>query len=197
MMAMAPTHVIVHLRDSAVIHLSDEGNGPCGVTHDCDQLKLQTVLAAVATLFDQGLVTMMSDGHTDPGPEPNGRGWSWLITGRRRHAPRLALIPAAVAMLHWISETRPMTHLSAVLARPSKRQNSRIILIAITNTMVLLVLDSNIVGVMLPSMRRDSICPPGRKPESSPPTCWRWPPYCRWAANWRRPSDRSVCSWPA
>ena len=57
-------HVIVHLRDSAIIHLSDEGNGPCGVMHDADQLKLQTILGAVATLFDQGLVGTLSDGHT-------------------------------------------------------------------------------------------------------------------------------------
>ena len=57
-------HVIVHLRDSEIIHLSDEGNGPCGVMHDADQLKLQTVLATVATLFDQGLVRTLTDGHT-------------------------------------------------------------------------------------------------------------------------------------
>ncbi len=57
-------HVIVHLRDSGVIHLSDEGNGPCGVMHDADQLKLQTVLGAVATLFGQGLAETLTDGHT-------------------------------------------------------------------------------------------------------------------------------------
>ena len=57
-------HVIVHLRDSDIVHLADEGNGPCGVMHDADQLKLQTVLAAVATLFGQGLAGTLTDGHT-------------------------------------------------------------------------------------------------------------------------------------
>jgi glyoxylase-like metal-dependent hydrolase (beta-lactamase superfamily II) len=57
-------HVIVVLRDSGVVHLGDEGNGPCGVMHDADQLKLQTVLAATATLFGQGNATILTDGHT-------------------------------------------------------------------------------------------------------------------------------------
>lgn len=57
-------HVIVALRDSGIIHLADEGNGPCGVMHDADQLKLQTVLGIVATLFDQGLAHTLTDGHT-------------------------------------------------------------------------------------------------------------------------------------
>ncbi|MDT7554557.1 MAG: hypothetical protein QOI16_3093 [Pseudonocardiales bacterium] len=57
-------HVIVALRDSGVVHLADEGNGPCGVMHDADQLKLQTVLAATATLFEHGDATILTDGHT-------------------------------------------------------------------------------------------------------------------------------------
>jgi hypothetical protein len=35
-------HVIVHLRHSAILHLSDEANGPCGAMADADQLKIQT-----------------------------------------------------------------------------------------------------------------------------------------------------------
>ena len=46
-------HVIVYLRDSRIVHLADEGNGPCGVMYDSDQLKLQTVLGAVADLIEQ------------------------------------------------------------------------------------------------------------------------------------------------
>lgn len=57
-------HVIVHLRDSGIVHLADEGNGPCGVMHDADQLKLQTVLAAVAAVFEAGAAETLTDGHT-------------------------------------------------------------------------------------------------------------------------------------
>ncbi|MFG2291807.1 MBL fold metallo-hydrolase [Streptomyces sp. NPDC048603] len=57
-------HVIVHLRDSGVLHLSDEGNGACGAMADADQLKIQTVLAAVAVLFEQGEAEFLTDGHT-------------------------------------------------------------------------------------------------------------------------------------
>jgi glyoxylase-like metal-dependent hydrolase (beta-lactamase superfamily II) len=57
-------HVIVFLRDSRVLHLADEGNGACGAMYDADQLKLQTVIGAVATLFDEGLADTLSDGHT-------------------------------------------------------------------------------------------------------------------------------------
>lgn len=57
-------HVIVHLRDSGIVHLADEGNGPCGVMHDADQLKLQTVLAAVAGAFESGAAETLTDGHT-------------------------------------------------------------------------------------------------------------------------------------
>ena len=34
-------HVIVHLRDNGVLHLSDEANGPCGAMADDDQLEIQ------------------------------------------------------------------------------------------------------------------------------------------------------------
>ncbi|MEU7066293.1 MBL fold metallo-hydrolase [Streptomyces sp. NPDC046161] len=57
-------HVIVHLRDSGVLHLSDEGNGACGAMADADQLKIQTVLGAVALLFEQGAAALLTDGHT-------------------------------------------------------------------------------------------------------------------------------------
>ena len=57
-------HVIVLLRDNGVLHLSDEGNGPCGVMHDADQFKIQTALGAVLTMIDQNLVTTLTDGHT-------------------------------------------------------------------------------------------------------------------------------------
>ncbi|GAA1850118.1 hypothetical protein GCM10009836_32360 [Pseudonocardia ailaonensis] len=57
-------HVIVHLRDAGVVHLSDEGNGPCGVMADADQLKIQSALGAVATLFDEGEAAVLTDGHT-------------------------------------------------------------------------------------------------------------------------------------
>ncbi|KIF06640.1 hypothetical protein PL81_06425 [Streptomyces sp. RSD-27] len=57
-------HVIVHLRDCGVLHLSDEGNGACGAMADADQLKIQTVLGAVARLFEEGGAALMTDGHT-------------------------------------------------------------------------------------------------------------------------------------
>ncbi|MGW6690902.1 MBL fold metallo-hydrolase [Streptomyces sp. NPDC054961] len=57
-------HVIVHLRECGVVHLSDEGNGPCGPMADADQLKIQTVLGAVALLFEEGEASLLTDGHT-------------------------------------------------------------------------------------------------------------------------------------
>lgn len=57
-------HVMVHLRDVGILHLSDEGNGPCGVMADADQLKVQTALGAAATLFEEGQATILTDGHT-------------------------------------------------------------------------------------------------------------------------------------
>ncbi|MEU2491057.1 MBL fold metallo-hydrolase [Streptomyces sp. NPDC007883] len=57
-------HVIVHLSDCGVLHLSDEGNGAWGAMADADQLKIQTVLGAVATLFEEEQATVLTDGHT-------------------------------------------------------------------------------------------------------------------------------------
>ncbi|MGP3690127.1 MBL fold metallo-hydrolase [Streptomyces sp. IBSNAI002] len=57
-------HVVVHLRDCGVLHLSDEGNGPCGAMADADQLKIQTVLGAAAVLFEEGEAALLTDGHT-------------------------------------------------------------------------------------------------------------------------------------
>ncbi|MFJ3925188.1 MBL fold metallo-hydrolase [Streptomyces sp. NPDC090022] len=57
-------HVIVHLRDCGVLHLSDEGNGACGAMADADQLKIQTVLGSVARLFEEGEAAVLTDGHT-------------------------------------------------------------------------------------------------------------------------------------
>ncbi|OLZ63745.1 hypothetical protein AVW11_20165 [Streptomyces amritsarensis] len=57
-------HVIVHLRDHGVLHLSDEGNGACGAMYDADQLKIQSVLGAVAGLFEEGEAAVLTDGHT-------------------------------------------------------------------------------------------------------------------------------------
>jgi hypothetical protein len=55
---------VVHLRDSKVLHLADEGNGPCAIMHDADQLKLQTVLGIAAGMVDEGHVEVLTDGHT-------------------------------------------------------------------------------------------------------------------------------------
>ncbi|MEV6682348.1 MBL fold metallo-hydrolase [Streptomyces erythrochromogenes] len=57
-------HVIVHLRDCGVLHLSDEGNGACGAMYDADQLKIQSVLGAVVGLFEEGQAATLTDGHT-------------------------------------------------------------------------------------------------------------------------------------
>lgn len=57
-------HVVVHLRDNKVLHLSDEANGPCGVMADADQLKIQTTIGAAATLFEEGEAQTLTDGHT-------------------------------------------------------------------------------------------------------------------------------------
>ncbi|MGE7384025.1 MBL fold metallo-hydrolase [Streptomyces sp. NPDC004126] len=57
-------HVVVHLRDYGVLHLSDEANGPCGPMADADQLKLQTVLGSAACLLEEGGAEVLTDGHT-------------------------------------------------------------------------------------------------------------------------------------
>ncbi|EFL13571.1 MBL fold metallo-hydrolase [Streptomyces sp. C] len=57
-------HVVVHLRDCGVLHLSDEANGPCGPMADADQLKLQTALGSAARLLEEGEAEVLTDGHT-------------------------------------------------------------------------------------------------------------------------------------
>ncbi|MFF0065928.1 MBL fold metallo-hydrolase [Streptomyces sp. NPDC005279] len=57
-------HVIVHLSDCSVLHLSDEGTGACEAMADADQLKIQTVLGAVSVLFEEKEATLLTDGHT-------------------------------------------------------------------------------------------------------------------------------------
>ncbi|MFI5760369.1 MBL fold metallo-hydrolase [Streptomyces sp. NPDC051563] len=57
-------HVVVHLRDPGVLHLSDEDNGPCGAMADADQLKIQTVLGSAAVLVEAGEAALLTDGHT-------------------------------------------------------------------------------------------------------------------------------------
>jgi len=57
-------HVIVHLRDNGILHLSDEANGPCGAMADADQLKIQTTVGAAATMFEDGEAAILTDGHT-------------------------------------------------------------------------------------------------------------------------------------
>ncbi|MFD7609774.1 MBL fold metallo-hydrolase [Streptomyces sp. NPDC059828] len=57
-------HVIVHLSDCGVLHLSDEGNGACGAMADADQVKIQNVLGAVAVLFEEKEAALLTDGHT-------------------------------------------------------------------------------------------------------------------------------------
>ncbi|SDN07032.1 hypothetical protein SAMN05444921_11884 [Streptomyces wuyuanensis] len=56
--------MIVHLGDCRVLHLSDEGNGAWGAMADADQLKIQTVLGAVAVLFEEKQATILTDGHS-------------------------------------------------------------------------------------------------------------------------------------
>ena len=57
-------HVIVQLRDSRVVHVADEVNGPCGAMPDADQSKIRATVEAVATLFEQGGADVLTDGHT-------------------------------------------------------------------------------------------------------------------------------------
>lgn len=60
-------HVVVHLRDCAdgggLVHLGDEANGGCGAMPDADQLKLHTVLGAVASAVAEGGVTTVTQAH--------------------------------------------------------------------------------------------------------------------------------------
>jgi glyoxylase-like metal-dependent hydrolase (beta-lactamase superfamily II) len=56
-------HVVVHLRDTGLVHLGDEANGGCGAMPDADQLKLHTVLGAVATAVAEGAVSTVTQAH--------------------------------------------------------------------------------------------------------------------------------------
>jgi hypothetical protein len=56
-------HVVVHLRDVGLVHLGDEANGGCGAMPDADQLKLHTVLGAVATAVAEGAVSTVTQAH--------------------------------------------------------------------------------------------------------------------------------------
>jgi len=56
-------HVMVYLRDSRLLHLGDEDNGPCGSMADADQVKVQTSFALAVALIDSGDVTTITDGH--------------------------------------------------------------------------------------------------------------------------------------
>ena len=55
--------VVVHLRDSNLLHLSDESNAPCRAMHDSDQLKILTALGQAATLLESGAVDVLTEGH--------------------------------------------------------------------------------------------------------------------------------------
>ncbi|MEU4132567.1 MBL fold metallo-hydrolase [Streptomyces wuyuanensis] len=87
-------HVIVHLSDCGVLHLSDEGNGAWGAMADADQLKIQTVLGAVAVLIEQKEATILTDGHTFTarrGPEAAAHLEGLLEQGTALQAAALAL----------------------------------------------------------------------------------------------------------
>jgi hypothetical protein len=55
--------VVVYLRDSNLLHLSDESNAPCRAMHDSDQLKILTALGHAATLLECGAVDVLTEGH--------------------------------------------------------------------------------------------------------------------------------------
>jgi len=57
-------HVIVQLRDSKLLHLSDEANGPCVVMNDADQVKQTSALGAGLTMLEEQQVTVVTDGHS-------------------------------------------------------------------------------------------------------------------------------------
>ena len=57
-------HVIVYLRDSQLLHLGDEANGPCGVMADADQVKLINTLTAAHTMVTEQQALRLTDGHT-------------------------------------------------------------------------------------------------------------------------------------
>ncbi len=57
-------HVIVYLRDSQLLHLGDEDNGPCASMADADQVKVQTAFGLAVSLIDSGHVGTITDGHS-------------------------------------------------------------------------------------------------------------------------------------
>jgi glyoxylase-like metal-dependent hydrolase (beta-lactamase superfamily II) len=57
-------HVVIYLRDSQVLHMGDDTNGACGAMHDADQVKLMSAFTMAARMIDDGLVSIMTDGHT-------------------------------------------------------------------------------------------------------------------------------------
>jgi glyoxylase-like metal-dependent hydrolase (beta-lactamase superfamily II) len=74
-------HVMVHLRDSQVLHLADESNGPCGAMHDADQLNILTALGHAATLVESGDVGVLTEGHlfrVNRGPDALARTQAFL-----------------------------------------------------------------------------------------------------------------------
>ncbi len=56
-------HVVVYLRDAALIHLGDESNGPVPVMIDSDPVKLSATFAAVTSMLDGDAVQIVTDGH--------------------------------------------------------------------------------------------------------------------------------------
>ena len=56
-------HVIIRLRDSALLHAGDELNGPCALMTDSDQLKLTSAQNAISTMIDEARVGTVSNGH--------------------------------------------------------------------------------------------------------------------------------------
>lgn len=56
-------HVVVYLRDSRLLHLGDEDNGPCGSMPDADQVKVQATFTLAVSLIDAGAVQTITDGH--------------------------------------------------------------------------------------------------------------------------------------
>ena len=55
---------MVYLRDSRLLHLGDEDNGPCGSMADADQVKVQTAFGLAVSLIDSGHVDTITDGHS-------------------------------------------------------------------------------------------------------------------------------------
>jgi glyoxylase-like metal-dependent hydrolase (beta-lactamase superfamily II) len=56
-------HVVVHLPEARLLHLSDEPNGPCGAMHDANQLSIFGAIAQALTLVETGAVDFVTEGH--------------------------------------------------------------------------------------------------------------------------------------